>query len=142
MKKKVIPGAIVLTLALAAVAVSQTPSGPKHHTVFAHTDAKGGSWKVLPLHVKNLQKAFENDGGVQAEVVFFGQGLNMLRKTNTDDEAALKAMADSGVTLVACQNAMKAMNIKSEDLFPFVKEVDSAVAELTRKQEAGWAFIH
>jgi intracellular sulfur oxidation DsrE/DsrF family protein len=34
------------------------------------------------------------------------------------------------------------MNIKSEDLTPYATEVDSAVAELTRRQEAGYAYIH
>ena len=29
----------------------------------------------------------------------------------------------------------------TEDLFPFASTVDSGVAELVRKQEAGWAYI-
>jgi intracellular sulfur oxidation DsrE/DsrF family protein len=37
---------------------------------------------------------------------------------------------------------MKAMKVKSEELFPFAIEVDSGIAEITRKQEAGWAYIH
>jgi len=97
---------------------------------------------VLPLHVNNMRAAFEKDGGSQVEVVFFGAGLNMLRKTNTAYEQRLKQLADSGVTLAACQNAMRVMNIKTEDLFPFASQVDSGVAELVRKQEAGWAYIH
>jgi intracellular sulfur oxidation DsrE/DsrF family protein len=32
--------------------------------------------------------------------------------------------------------------VKSEDLFPFAGEVDSGIAEIIRKQEAGWAYIH
>jgi uncharacterized protein len=46
------------------------------------------------------------------------------------------------VKLSACQNAMRLMNVKTEDLFPFAAQVDSGVAELARKQEAGWAYIH
>ena len=82
------------------------------------------------------------NGGVQVEVIFYGAGLNMLRKTNTAYEERLKKMKESGVTIAACQNAMKMMNIKSEDLTPYATEVDSAVAELTRRQEAGYAYIH
>ena len=89
-----------------------------------------------------MRDAFAKDGGSQVEVVFFGAGLNMLRKTNTAYEARLKQLVDSGVTLSACQNAMRLMNIKTEDLFPFASQVDSGVAELARKQEAGWAYIH
>jgi intracellular sulfur oxidation DsrE/DsrF family protein len=93
-------------------------------------------------HTNNLRKAFEKDGGAQVEIVFFGQGLKMLLKTNTEFEEKLKKLSDDGVKLAACQNAMKAMNVKSEDLFPFATEVDSGVAELTRRQEAGYAYIH
>ncbi len=93
-------------------------------------------------HVNNMRTAFEKDGGVQVEVVFYSQGLNMLRKTNAEYEERLKKLADTGVTLAACQNAMKTMNVKTEDLLPFASQVDSGVAELARKQEAGWAYIH
>jgi uncharacterized protein len=136
--KKMILSAAALALVLVFAAVSQTP---KHRTVFQLTEPKGGAWDVLPMHVANMQKAFSKDGS-EIEVVFFGEGLNMLLKKNTEYEARLKALADSGVKLAACQNAMKFLNVKSEDLFPFAVEVDSGVAELARKQEAGWSYIH
>jgi len=131
-----------VALALVAAAVSQTPAAPKHHVVFQLTEAEGPAWGSLVLHVINMRKAFEKDGGSEVEVVFFGAGLNMLRKTNTAYEERLKGLVDSGVTLSACQNAMRMMNVKTEDLFPFASQVDSGVAELARKREAGWAYIH
>jgi uncharacterized protein len=131
-----------LALVLVAAAISQTPTGPKHHVVFQLTEADGPAWNVLPIHVNNMRDVFAKDGGSEVEVVFFGAGLNMLRKTNTAYEARLKQLVDSGVTLSACQNAMRIMNVKTEDLFPFASQVDSGVAELARKQEAGWAYIH
>ena len=140
--KKTILAVVALALIIAAVAVSQTPAKPKHHTVFQVTEPDGQAWNVLPIHVAALQSTLSKEGGVEVEVIFFGAGLNMLKKTNTAYEAKLKAMADSGVKLSACQNAMRLMNVKTEDLFPFASQVDSAVAELTRKQEAGWAYIH
>ncbi len=141
MKKTILSvGALVLALGFAAV--SQTPAAPKHHVVFQLTEPEGPAWGTLIIHVTNMREAFEKDGGSEVEVVFFGPGLNMLRKTNTAYEARLKKLADSGVTLAACQNAMRMMNIKTEDLFPFATQVDSGVAEVARKQEAGWAYIH
>jgi intracellular sulfur oxidation DsrE/DsrF family protein len=142
MNKRAILCLIALALVAAFAAVSQTPASPKHHVVFQLTEPEGPEWGILILHVKNLQAAFAKDGGSEVEVVFFGRGLNMLRKTNTAYEARLKELADSGVKLAACQNAMRMMNVKSEDLFPFATEVDSGVAEVARKQEAGWAYIH
>ena len=140
--KKTILSAAALALLLVFAAVSQTPQGPKHHVVFQLSEPEGGAWNVLPIHVKNMRDAFAKDGGSQVEVVFYGAGLNMLRKTNAAYEERLKELADSGVQLSACQNAMRLMNVKTEDLFPFASQVDSGVAELVRRQEAGWAYIH
>lgn len=142
MTKRAIVCLIALALVVVFAAVSQTPAAPKHHVVFQLTEPEGPEWGTLIRHVNNLREAFAKDGGSEVEVVFFGRGLNMLRKTNTAYEERLKQLADSGVKLAACQNAMRALNIKTEDLFPFASQVDSGVAEVARKQEAGWAYIH
>ena len=141
MTKRIL-AAVVLTLVLVLAAVSQTPAAPKHHVVFQLTEPAGAAWDALIIHVTNMREAFAKDGGSQVEVVFYAEGLNMLRKTNTAYEERLKQLAEAGVTLSACQNAMRFMNIKTEDLFPFASQVDSGIAELARKQEAGWAYIH
>jgi uncharacterized protein len=110
--------------------------------IFQLSEEQGPAWGTVIRHTNNLIKAFEKDGGAQVEIVFFGQGLKMLLKTNKEYEERLKKLSDDGVILAACQNAMKAMKVTTEDLFPFAVQVDSGVAELTRKQEAGWAYIH
>ena len=144
--KKTLLGALTLTILIVFAALSQTPSQTsktlKHHVVFQLTEPEGGAWNLLALHVNNMREAFAKDGGSDVEVVFFGAGLNMLLKSNTAYQERLKKLSDSGVTLSACQNAMRLMNVKTEDLFPFAAQVDSGVAELARKQEAGWAYIH
>jgi intracellular sulfur oxidation DsrE/DsrF family protein len=140
--KKTLLAAAALALVLVFSALPQTPKTPKHHVVFQLTEAEGSAWNVLPLHVNNMRAALAQDGGSQVEVVFFGAGLNMLLKKNAAYEERLKQLADSGVTLSACQNAMRIMNVKTDDLFPFASQVDSGVAELVRKQEAGWSYIH
>jgi intracellular sulfur oxidation DsrE/DsrF family protein len=127
----------------AAAAQSAPPApAPKHHVIFQLSEAQGPAWDTVIRHTNNLIKAFEKDGGVQVEIVFFSQGLKMLLKSNKDYEERLKKLSDDGVILAACQNAMKAMKVTTEELFPFAVQVDSGVAELTRKQEAGWAYIH
>ncbi|MEO8051862.1 MAG: DsrE family protein [Acidobacteriota bacterium] len=139
--KKIILFVATSALVLVFAAVSQTPAAPKHRVVFQLTEAQGPAWDSVIAHVQNMRKAFAKDGS-EVEVVFFGPGLNMLLKTNTAQEEALKKLAESGVTLAACQNAMRFYKVKTEDLFPFASEVDSGAAELARKQEAGWAYIH
>jgi hypothetical protein len=108
--------------------------------VFELNAAAPSGWDQLFHNVDNVLKIFGGDG-VQVEVVFFGKGLRMLLKTNSEYAARLKEAADKGVTLAACQNSMRAAKITTEDLFPFAAQVDSGVAELVRKQEAGWSYI-
>ncbi len=140
--KKLILSVAALLLVLGVAAVSQTPAVPKHHVVFQLTEPEGSAWNLLVLHVQNSREALAKDGGSEMQVVFFGPGLNMLKKTNTAYAERLKQLSDLGVQLSACQNAMRLMNVKTEDMFGFVGQVDSGVAELARKQEAGWAYIH
>jgi intracellular sulfur oxidation DsrE/DsrF family protein len=140
--KKAVLFAAALALVLVFAAVSQTPKTPKHHVVFQLTEPEGSAWNLIYIHATNLQAAFANDGGTEVEIVFFGAGLNMLKKTNTAYADRLKQLSDSGIKLAACQNAMRLMHVTSDDLFPFHTEVDAGVAELTRKQEAGWSYIH
>src|SRR5580658_9414211 len=140
--KKTLLFAAALAFAFVIGAVSQTPKTPKHRVVFQLDEPEGAPWDSLVKHVNNTREALATDGGSQVEVVFWGPGLNMLRKTNTAYEARLKHLSDDGVTLSACKNAMRVMNVKTEDLLPFASEVDSGIAEIVRKQEAGWAYIH
>lgn len=139
--KKTILSVPALALVMAFAAVPQTPAVPKHRVVFQLTEPQGPAWDMLIGHVQNMRAAFAKDGS-EVEVVFFGPGLNMLLKKNTAQEEQLKKLVESGVTLAACQNAMRFYNVKTEDLLPFASQVDSGVAELARKQEAGWAYIH
>lgn len=141
MSKKLIITTISLMLAVTVAAVSQTPVPPKHRAVMQMSEPQGDEWNALLAHVQNMRIAFANDGGVDIEVVFFGPGLAMLRKTNTDNAEMLKRFADQGVKLAACRNSMRDRNLTVEDLFPFATTVDSGVAELVRKQETGWAYV-
>jgi intracellular sulfur oxidation DsrE/DsrF family protein len=140
--KKTLLFTAALGLAFVIGSLSQTPKTSKHHVVFQLDQPEGAVWDSLVKHVNNTRDALAKDGGSQVEVVFWGAGLNMLRKTNTAYEARLKQLTDDGVTLSACRNAMRVMNVKTEDLLPFASEVDSGIAEIVRKQEAGWAYIH
>jgi intracellular sulfur oxidation DsrE/DsrF family protein len=133
---------VAAALALAFVIGAQTAKTSKHRVVFQLNEAEGVAWGSLVKHVNNTRAALAKDGGSRVEVVFWGQGLNMLRKTNVAYEARLKQLSDDGVTLSACRNAMRLMNVKTGDLLPFVSEVDSGIAEVVRKEESGWAYIH
>ena len=132
----------VSVVVLGCIALSQAPAGPKHHVVFQLSEESGPAWDSLVVHVNNTMKSLAEDGGSEVEVVFYGPGLLMLKKSNTAFEERLEQLSKNGVKLLACRNAMKNRNVKTEDLFPFAGQVDSGIAEMVRKQEAGWAYVH
>ncbi len=138
---------VALMLLGRCTTVAQTPpatgaGSPKHHVAFQLSEGDDTAWNSLIVHVNNTMKALADDGGSEIEVVFWGPGIEMIKKTNTAYEERLKQLADHGVKLLACRNAMKNRKLKTEDLFPFTGEVDSGIAEVVKKQEAGWAYIH
>lgn len=136
----ILSGLVVVLVALAGAYAPKTGAPPKHKVVLQMNVADDDSWNQLLGNVGNLQTVFTKDN-VQIEVVFYGKGITALLKTNTKFEERLKKAAESGVILAACQNSMRLRKITSPDLFPFAQEIDSGVAELVRKQEAGWTYI-
>ena len=127
-------------LALVCAAVSQTTQDRKHHVVFQINTDGVDSWNQLLGNVQNIQKVFGADK-TEIEVVAYGKGISLLLKTNAAFEERMKSAIATGVVLAACQNSMRMRKVTTEDLFPFASQVDSGVAELVRKQEAGWSYI-
>jgi len=138
--KKTILTLIALTLLLVFAATSQTPPAHKHQVVFQMNVDSPDSWNQLFGNIQNIQTVFGADK-IQIEVVAYGKGLSLLLKTNSAFEERMKKAIASGVVLDACQNTMRLRKVNTEDLFPFASQVDSGVAELIRKQEAGWSYI-
>ncbi len=132
---------VTASVATAVLAHAQQNAAPaKHRVVFQMNMPAGDSWNQLLGNVNNIRKVFGPEG-IQVEVVFYGKGLTALLKTNKDYEERLKQLAAEGVILGACQNTMRIMKVTGDDIFPFSTQVDSGVAELVRKQEAGWTYI-
>jgi len=73
--------------------------------------------------------------------VTHGKGLGLVLKTNTALQKRLETISKSGVVLAACENTMRRKQVTKESLLPFATTVDSGIAEIVRKQEAGWAYI-
>lgn len=138
----------VLSVLLSVCSIANASGGqkaaaePKHRVVFQLSEPEGPAWEALVLHVNNTMNALADDGGAQVEIVFYGPGLMMLTKASKSQEEPLKKLTEHGVTLMACRNAMKARKVKPDDLFPFAGQVDSGIAEMVKKQEAGWAYVH
>lgn len=111
-----------------------------HRAVIEVTDEAAPQWESVLNNVENLQKAFAPEQ-TELEVVAHGKALSMLRRTNTAQAERMARIAATGVRFAACENTMRRMKVQKADLFDFVVMVDSGVAEVVRKQEAGWAYL-
>ena len=111
-----------------------------HRAVIEVTAEAAAQWESVLNNVENMRKAFAPEP-TEVEVVAHGKGLAMLQKTNTEQAERIAKIAATGVTFAACRNTMRRMKVEKSDLFDFAVTVDSGVAEVVRKQEAGWAYL-
>jgi intracellular sulfur oxidation DsrE/DsrF family protein len=127
----------VVATASAAPAAS-TAAG---HRIVIEVNVEGpDKWEGILNNVDNLQKAFGADA-THIEVVAHGKGLGILLATDEALKSRMSDEAGKGVVFAACENTMRKQNVKKEDLLPFATTVDSGVAEVVRKQEAGWSYL-
>jgi intracellular sulfur oxidation DsrE/DsrF family protein len=132
----------ILLVILALLAVSlpgMLQAGDAYRAVFELTSDNPKQWTAVLNNVENLRKALP---GTRVEVVAHGPGLQLLmREHNSEVAARMEDLAKQGVVFAACQNTMKRMNVSPDQLSPFAQTVDSGVAEIVRKQQAGWAYL-
>jgi intracellular sulfur oxidation DsrE/DsrF family protein len=121
-----------------------SPAAPRAaagHRIVIEVNVEGPErWEAILNNVENLQKALGADN-TQVEVVAHAKGLGLLLATNDALRARMQDEHGKGVVFAACENTMRKQNVTKEHLLPFAVTVDSGVAEVVRKQEAGWAYL-
>ncbi len=132
---------------LAAASVSLTAlSGQKkegakvHRAIIELTAEPAAQWESVLNNAENAQRAFAPERA-EIMIIVHGKALPILLKTNTAQAERMARMAANGVTFAACRNSMRRMKVEKPDLHDFATTVDSGVAEVIRRQEAGWAYV-
>ncbi len=138
---KTIALAALAALSLTAInAQTEKPAADKTHRIVFEVTMEGPEqWTAVLNNVENVRAALSAESEI--EVVAHGKGLGMLVATDNTLAERMKKLADAGVVFAACENTMKKRNVSKEQLVPFAKTTDSGVAEVIRKQEAGWSYI-
>ena len=132
--------AIIATPSLSQAQESKAPvDGTKHRIVFEVTMEGPEQWTAVLNNVENLRAAL--GAPTEIEVVAHSKGLGMLVAKDNALTDRMQKLADGGVVFAACENTMKKKNVTKDQLVPFAKTTDSGVAEVIRKQEAGWSYI-
>lgn len=120
--------------------VSTAQERKTHRIVFEVTSGDSQVWNAVLNNIENVRKAF-GAATTDIRVVVHGQGIGLLRRTNTANGEPVAALAGPGVQFVACENTMERFKLEKTDLLPAAGTVDSGVAEVVRLQEAGWSYI-
>lgn len=88
--------------------------------------------------IGNLKKVFPKS---EIELVCHGPGLNFLLKKKSGYIDKLNKMNLDGVSYVGCEFTMIQKNIKPGDLVDFAITVPYGIAEIVKKEQAGWSYI-
>jgi len=100
--------------------------------------------KKIRAVIRNINNALNDPrlaGKLQVELVAFGEGVEMFRKTNQYD-TLLTGLMNRGVILAQCENTLRERKISKEDLWPFISFVPSGNGEIIIRQQQGWAVVH
>jgi len=137
---KILAAVFALALSLTSLdTVAVEAPAAKEKVVIQVSDGDSGKWNLALSNAKNAQQDY-GPGKIEIEIVTYGPGIGMLKS----DSAVAKRIEEakqSGITLVACQNTMKAMKLTESDMLPNTSYVPSGVVELIKKQREGYAYL-
>jgi uncharacterized protein len=130
----------LLLLCLISLAIAPLQAKTKaHHVIFVVTSGEQADWQTAMTLADHFLAGIKPEAA-EVEVLAYGPGISILAN-GAPTAPRLADLLKLGVHFVACENAMRAHNLKRADLLPGVTSVPSGVVELVRKQEAGWAYI-
>lgn len=131
--------ALALSLASGGALASDAPPAAKDKVIFQVSVDDPKSWNLVLNNARNVQQEL-GAKNVEVEIVAYGPGIGMLKfdsvVANRIDEAV-----GNGVTVVACENTMKAQKIAKADMLASTGFVPAGVVELMKKQKEGYAYI-
>lgn len=111
-----------------------------HHVVIEVNVAGRIPYGMVLNNAENLRRAFAPER-IEIEIVCHGPGLDLLLVRRNSLAPRVSRLAASGLTFVACGNTMRGRHLAKGALLPFVRVVPSGVAEVVRRQEAGWSYL-
>lgn len=124
-----------------AQAAAATPSvvTPKYRVVMQVSNGDPRGWNQALSNSLALTKNVGR-GNVEIRIVAIGQGIGML-KVNSPATARIDAALAQGISVLACGETMKALQLEKGDLLPNVVIVPGGLIEVLDRQAEGWRYI-
>ncbi len=138
-RTKTLIAAALCSLALTTMNAQPETAAKPHRIVFEVTMEGSEQWTGVLNNVENARKSLGES--TEVVVVAHSKGLGMLIAKDNKLTERMQKMSGAGVVFAACENTMKKKEVTKEQLVPFATTTDSGVAEVVRKQAAGWSYI-
>ncbi|HLY47011.1 MAG TPA: hypothetical protein VKQ73_15620 [Stellaceae bacterium] len=147
--KAIFRGVLAATLLALAAAPGLAAEKTSHHIVFQVSQNDAARMNLALTNMTNAIKYYTDKGeSVEAEIVAYGPGLNMLREDTSPVKDRIKSLKASGIGgeihFSACHNTQMAMQKAEGHPIPIIPEatvVPAGVVRLTQLQEEGWSYI-
>jgi intracellular sulfur oxidation DsrE/DsrF family protein len=130
---------ILFMMAILGTVMAADVGSQSHRVVIELTSEGSKQYEAVLNNVQNVINALGK--GTEVLVVTHGPAIGFVQKVNQEFAERMEKLSKEGAVFVACENTMKRKQITKDQLLPFVKTVDSGVAEVVRRQEAGWAYV-
>ncbi|MBE7179389.1 MAG: DsrE family protein [Mucilaginibacter polytrichastri] len=145
----------LMIMILMVIALAKSVSSQESQTTFSAAKATKKSYHALYVintadekHItgtlRNIKNALEDPrltGKLQIELVAFGDGVAVYRKTGAFEQT-LQDLKGRGVKLAQCENTIRERKIDKAELFDFIGYVPSGNGEIILRDAEGWAIVH
>jgi hypothetical protein len=144
---RIFPGAVLVALWVAMVALSPAMAGEVHRLALQITDKDPQKMNTVLNVAANVSRHYADLGEeVQIQVVAFNQGLHMLREDTSPVKERLQSFAQSmpNVVFDACNNTLQGMAKREGKVPPLVANavvVPSGAVRLMELAEKGWVIL-
>jgi len=143
---------LLVLLSLPYYVLSQTKINPagfngapatlkNYKVVYFIDDSDINKIKGIIININNALADPRLQGKLEVELVAFGQGVAIYKKSNHYDTSLLQ-LQNKGVLLAECLNTIRILKISKDELWPFISYVPSGNGEIIIRQSEGWSVVH
>ena len=126
----------MLVLATALAGQAQTSD---YKVVFDFTSHDSVNQQTVVREIGLIRGA---NPGASLELVIYGQGLDLVIKGHSSQQAELQRLINSKAASVkVCAMSMKRLGIARDQLLPGVEVVPDGIYEIFSRPRAGWGYI-
>lgn len=109
--------------------------------VLFHIDERE-KWELVLKNARNMLIAYkQNASTYQIEIVANGEAVKDYSLSNPAFQNSMQELVNQNLRFAACNHALEASKLTTDDIFAFVVVVPVGVVEIADRQLEGYAYI-